>query len=173
MFNLLKYSPFISWQHQNLMATQEHPWPGPSLSRMQSSCTASLSLALILMIFLHVYFWFSWLRLLRATETQPSLSFSPSGMYAAGRSPLSKNCYRNPNSFLRKTGWLLDHSSLFNVNTSWTTFWWAFNFEVDVDIFLSNDRITTTSSLQLLPFLKGSWILLSLKACSFQSCLSC
>lgn len=69
-----------------------------SLSRMQSSCTASLSLALILMIFLHVYFWFSWLRLLRATETQPSLSFSPSGMYAAGRSPLSKNCYRNPSS---------------------------------------------------------------------------
>ena len=37
-----------------------------------------------------------------------------------------------------------------------------------MDIFPSDDRITGTSPLQLLPFLKGSWILLSLKTFSFQ-----
>lgn len=59
------------------------------------------------------------------------------------------------------------------MDVSWTIFWWASNFELDVDIFLSDDRTTPTSPLQLLPFLEGSCLLFSLKIFSFQICLPC
>lgn len=136
------------------------PWVRTSPSTMQSSCVLVSHLLGYACSFFMSIFSFPGSSFFRTLKHKPhSLSFPWACMYAAARISTLSPQVKTENPVTQENLWLLDHK----VNVSSPTFWWAFNFELDVDIHLSDDRITPTSSLHLLPFLEGSCILFSLK----------